>query len=120
MNEETRVEPTLEELAVYDWVATPTGMYLHQLASFDDPAKAEYDWGGPGRTTCRRHSAWLSIPGMFSRMGGRRCARCCDLAGFPRGVGSPKNDPDLRPLVGLERSDPSAEQSISRVSPEDQ
>lgn len=36
------------------------------------------------------------LPGMMSRMGLRRCARCCDRLRIPRGNGAPVNDPAFR------------------------
>lgn len=99
--------PSLVELARYDWVVTASyGSYrdggrLHALAAFDDDAQAEDQWGGAGTTACGFHSEWLSIPGLFTRMGQKRCRRCCDLTGLPRGEGSPKNDDECRRLLGM-------------------
>jgi hypothetical protein len=44
-------------------------------------------------------TGWLSIPGLFSRMGKERCKHCCRMTGMPQGTGSPKNDDACRPLV---------------------
>lgn len=90
----------LRELTEWDWIVTDIkGGKLHHLAAFDDPEQAGDDWGGPGSTSCGRHTQWASIPGIFTRMGAARCKRCCKAVGFPEGVGSPKNDKALRPLV---------------------
>lgn len=35
------------------------------------------------------------MPGIVSRMGLRRCAKCCDKVGVPRGRGTPWNQSDL-------------------------
>jgi hypothetical protein len=88
-------------LAEWDWVVGGTGRskFLHHLASFDDPKQAGDDWGGPGVASCGYRNDWFCIPGIFTRMGAERCPRCCKAVGFPVGVGSPKNDEALRPLV---------------------
>lgn len=93
------------EYAEWDWIATPTGSYLHHLAELDDPLQAGEDWGGPGRLSCGAHSVWVTIPGLFSRMGGRRCPRCCKRLGILEGTGSPKNDDALRPFVAARVAD---------------
>jgi hypothetical protein len=85
-------------IAEWDWVWVGSGERLHALADVDDDVAVENDWGGPGVTACGRHG-WLSIPGLFSRMGTDRCSNCCKAAGMPLGVGSPKNDDECRPLV---------------------
>ena len=87
-----------EVTAEWDWVDTPTGERLHHLASLDDPELTDSEWQGTGRTTCGLRSTFR-IPGLMSRMGVDRCARCCDRLGIARGVGSPKNDAELRPWV---------------------
>ena len=46
--------------------------------------------GGHGTTLCGR-TGYLTMPGMFSRMGLPRCAHCCRLVGVPRGNGAPAN-----------------------------
>lgn len=94
-------DATLAAIAVYDWVVTPTGNVLHKLDAFDDPLAAENEWGGAGRLTCGLWTEWLRLPGLFERMGLPRCKRCCHRVGFPQGVGSPKNDKEPRPMVGL-------------------
>lgn len=105
---------SLANLARLDWVVTASyGSYrdggrLHALASFDDAELAEEQWGGAGTTLCGFHSEWLNIPGIFSRMGQKRCNRCCDLSGYPRGEGSPKNDDECRRILGLPKSKKSA------------
>ena len=84
--------------AEWDWVytASPSGRRLHHVAEWDDPTSDEPQ--GDGRTTCGVRGR-LSIPGLLSRMGMERCKRCCDALGWPHGIGSPKNDEALRPLV---------------------
>ena len=52
-----------------------------------------------GETLCGRGPVGLSIPGMFSRMEAKRCDKCCDRSGYPRGVGSPKNGAACRAIL---------------------
>jgi hypothetical protein len=84
------------EIAEWDWVVTRTWRVLHAPAVWDDPD--ENMSVQDGRTVCGV-SGYLSIPGLFSRMGKPRCARCCKATGMPPGKGSPKNDDGCRPLV---------------------
>lgn len=86
------------ELAEWDWVVLWGGSRLHHAARLDDPARFDVHACGEGRTTCGREST-LYIPGILSRMSLDRCAHCCDRLGIARGVGSPKNDPELREWV---------------------
>lgn len=85
------------EIGEWDWwyTGTPNCTVLHSATVTYDPI---YDVGGDGVTACGRKLR-LWIPGIFSRMGLRRCTRCCDRLGFPQGIGSPKNDKKCRPLV---------------------
>lgn len=102
----------LVELAEWDWVVTSNGSRLHHLERFDDTVRSAIDWGGPGTISCGRWSDWLGIAGAFTRMGAKRCDRCCDRVGFPRGVGSPKNDRTLRPLVEARLAKQSDDQEV--------
>lgn len=83
------------ELGEWDWWYAAPYNVLHA-------AEVEYDTdlevSGSGVSACG-WKAHFAIPGMFSRMGLRRCSKCCDKLGYPRGVGSPKNDPKCRKLV---------------------
>lgn len=81
----------------WDWGYTRNGRLLHHAADL----KLEREYGetqGEAVTSCGRR-VFLMIPGIFSRMGMERCGRCCDALGYPRGIGSPKNDDECRPLV---------------------
>jgi len=49
--------------------------------------------------TCGIRASRPGIPGLFTRAGCLRCAHCCDRLGYPRGVGSPKNDDACRASV---------------------
>lgn len=84
------------ELGEWDWWQPATGRKLHAATVEINP---DYDTAGWGRTACGRGLLWLSIPGVFTRMGAKRCVLCCDALGYPHGTGSPKNDPACRPLV---------------------
>lgn len=114
-----RVVPAATEfrnLAEWDWVyLSDRPRRLHHLSGFeDDPHKHYASVSAIGTSTCGIEGRF-HIPGMFSRMGMPRCARCCDRLGWPRGVGSPKNDKALRPLVeariGAEGGPPISEKS---------
>ena len=79
------------------WVYTAHGGRLHAVAELDTPSD---DWaGGTGGTVCGLHG-YLSYPGVFSRLGMPRCAHCCRMLKISRGVGVPKNVPELRTLFG--------------------
>jgi hypothetical protein len=39
----------------------------------------------------------FAMPGIFSRMGARRCPRCCDAVGVAHGLGAPFNSGDSEP-----------------------
>lgn len=89
------------EIVEWDWMYGTTGNRLHHVPP---PPQADTDPEWPWscytiRATCGSLLKWAAIPGMFSRMGAPRCSRGCDRLGYPRGVGSPKNDQDCRPLV---------------------
>lgn len=88
------------EAAEWDWVTShkTRDLVLHHLATVVDPAKADDDWQAAGVASCGMR-ARFSIAGMLSRMGAERCPACCDALGWPHGVGAPKNDEALRPLV---------------------
>lgn len=95
------MKDTLEHpvsLAEWDWVMTWSGHVLHHLAAVKRPIMFDSMSQGEGRTSCGI-TGQLCIPGIFSRMGAPRCKRCCKKLGWPQGVGSPKNDHNLRPLV---------------------
>lgn len=82
-------------LGEWDWWVTNEGRRLHAAEVTYDPL---YQVAGVGRTACGKEGR-LAIPGIFTRMAAERCKRCCDRLGYPRGIGSPKNDQRCRPLV---------------------
>lgn len=88
----------LRDVAEWDWLAGPgRATVLHHPASgsWDDD-----EWRAEDVTyTCGIVAASVRIPGISERLGVKRCDRCCDRLGYPRGVGSPKNDDRCRPLV---------------------
>lgn len=87
----------LRSLAEWDWLITNRGNVLHHPHSGDpNPDVMGYH---DVQFSCGRTSRWAWIPGVFTRMGAKRCDRCCDRLGYPRGKGSPKNDDACRPLV---------------------
>jgi hypothetical protein len=91
---------TWRTLAEWDWVVIQEDdEYIHAIAEVASTTDVEVDWGGPGSTACGLRSAWLSIPGLFSRMGAERCPKCCEATGMPQGRQSPKNDDACRSLV---------------------
>ena len=88
-------------LFAWDWCYTFTkgGDKLHHVAKILGPDPDGLPpIGATVRTTCGMERV-MRVPGIFSRMGAPRCKRCCRKLGWPEGVGSPKNDPTLRPLV---------------------
>lgn len=86
------------ELAEWDWAVTLGGDRLHGIASLEGADVWEREGHQPAMAFCGLRTLF-TIPGIFTRMGAERCSRCCDKLGWPRGTGSPKNDPTLRPLV---------------------
>lgn len=89
------------DLARHDWVYFWRPTRLHALKRVTDKERIVSHWYAPGETMCGRKGD-LFIPGFLSRMSMERCKACCRKMGFPEGVGSPKNDKALRPLVGLD------------------
>ena len=72
-----------------DWLVLPTWNRLHRVVDIEwDEEDSPH---GTGTTLCGRFGR-LSIPGIMSRMGMPRCARCCKLTGIPRGDGAPFNE----------------------------
>ncbi len=88
------------ETAEWDWVLVGShGTRLHAVARVIDPDAVEREWGGHGTVECGR-GGYLTIPGIGARMSAKRCDRCCDLTGMPRGSRSPKNTgAECRPVV---------------------
>ncbi|MDX3634304.1 hypothetical protein PV728_29385 [Streptomyces europaeiscabiei] len=49
----------------------------------------------PARAACGMRRRWW-MPGMFSRLGRRRCTPCCHALGIPTGYGTPVNEASLK------------------------
>lgn len=88
-----------------DWVQTGrNGLVLHHAKlTPEQDAQLNDDAHLPDGVylSCGRGPVAVSITGMFSRMSQKRCDKCCDALGYPRGVGSPKNDEAIRKILGL-------------------
>ena len=87
----------LRRIAEWDWVISFQGEQLHHA----EAAAVDVDgWQFEDvKTSCGRTFDIAVIPGMFTHMGAKRCDRCCDRVGYPRGEGSPKNDPACAELL---------------------
>ncbi len=46
------------------------------------------------RAACGIHRRWW-MPGLFSRLGRRRCTPCCHTLAIPTGYGTPANENDI-------------------------
>lgn len=89
----------------YMWLVTPASRRLHH-ASFDDADDItdveEGDIVCNVTLTCGRRVGWVTLPGVLTRLGEPRCARCCKKTGLPLGDGSPKNNRECRRILGME------------------
>lgn len=91
-------------LVAYDWLVTRAWNRLHFADLTNDQLAEMYDWRqlhGRFRLACGRTAKYVSIPGLFTRMGAMRCVGCCRAKGYPPGKGSPKNDDQCRELLEL-------------------
>ena len=75
-----------------EWYVFERWTVLHAAREIDN--KGPWEPGGFGVSECSR-SGLLAVPGPFSRMGLRRCKRCCKVKGIPEGYGTPYNDESL-------------------------
>lgn len=90
---------TLTEYARVDWVVFGEWQRLHNAVELTPD---EHEWCYRSvKTACGLQPDRAYVPGIFTRMGADRCAHCCDRSGFPRGIGSPKNDDACRAILGL-------------------
>lgn len=55
----------------------------------------DYDQPPRVRAACGLNRRWW-MPGIFSRLGRRRCTACCRALGIPPGNGTPCNESDLK------------------------
>jgi hypothetical protein len=91
-------------LVAYDWIVSRAWNRLHFVDLSDDQLLDMFEYRqiwSPLRLACGRTAAYVSIPGVFTRMGAMRCLGCCRAKGYPPGKGSPTNDPACRELLGL-------------------
>lgn len=72
------------------WLVLPRWGVIHRVAAieWEDP---EDMISGTGTTVCGR-TGRLRMPGIFSRMGLKRCPKCCTILGIPQGGGNPYNE----------------------------
>lgn len=70
------------------WLVTPSWGALHRIAAIEwhDGERL----GGPGVAVCGLRAVF-QMPGVLSRMGLKRCQRCCARLGLPAGNGAPFN-----------------------------
>lgn len=94
MNEWTPSVQSGRKLMEWSWAVAARGNLLHHLAEYNPLAWDDYR-RGKGRSTCGRAGNY-HVPGFLTRMTAERCNVCCDRLGYPRGVGSPKNDDAVR------------------------
>jgi hypothetical protein len=75
----------------YRWCVTRGGNWnrLHRVVSGVTVNK-NYVGVKKAKTLCGL-TGEFQMPGIFSRMGLRRCANCCRIAGLPTGKGAPAN-----------------------------
>lgn len=83
-------------IAEWDWVQVEPSVVLHAVATIENDADEE--WYADGTTVCGI-AGRMHIPGLFSRMGTKRCSACCEQTGMPQGAQSPKNVDECRPIV---------------------
>lgn len=98
-----RVDPSELGIADLDWLQINwNGRVLHH-ADLDATKREELESMGVVETitTACGRLAFARIPGVLSRLNEPRCITCCNRLGYPLGVGSPKNDPAIRALLGL-------------------
>ena len=90
----------LHRVAEMDWGEYPPEMLEEiseedrtspeQLAEFKRDAQEE-KIEGIGKAICGL-SGYMHMPGIFSRMGLKRCPECCKLMNIPEGKGCPYNE----------------------------
>jgi hypothetical protein len=90
-----------------DWLVTRAWNRLHHATLTNDQLQVMYDdrfLTAPVKLTCGRTAAYVSIPGILTRIGAERCIGCCTALGYPQGAGSPKNVDACREVLGLPAS----------------
>ncbi|MFJ1657203.1 hypothetical protein [Streptomyces anthocyanicus] len=89
----------IPENAGHWWLVSGKWRRLHALpreAVTPDQMRASTDEARPipARAACGMRRRWW-MPGLFSRLGRRRCTPCCTALGIPPGYGTPANEADL-------------------------
>jgi hypothetical protein len=82
------------------WLVAGKERRLHAIRGHDLPAetmRAAIDdvRPVPARAVCGLRRRWW-MPGLYSRLGRRRCMPCCRALVFPPGYGTPVNENDLQ------------------------
>lgn len=104
MPDEIDIPTYYRTLVHYDWVVSRSWNRLHFADLTNEQYETLADEGmlpGPVKLKCGRTAGSIAIPGLFTRMGAMRCTGCCRATGMPPGKGSPKNDDQCRPMIGL-------------------
>lgn len=73
-----------------EWMVLPSWRVLHRISSITPDDIDDGLPNGQGEAVCGATGHFM-VPGIFSRMGLRRCSRCCDQLGIPRGNGNTYN-----------------------------
>lgn len=90
----------IPENASHWWLACGKWRRLHAVAGpaiTAEQLRTAIDEGRsvPARAACRLRRGW-QMPGLFSRLGRRRCTPCCHALGIPPGYGTPVNEASLK------------------------
>ena len=74
------------------WLVNGQWDVLHRISTieWEDGEKIS----GTGRTVCGLEDSFV-MPGIFSRMGLKRCDACCEALHIPGGEGAPFNEKDV-------------------------
>lgn len=84
----------------YQWLYTSKDKhkflhYVHGLTDWDEAAwklrESQFDGARPWTAACGL-SALFDFPGLLSRIGAKRCVKCCESIGITAGIGCPVND----------------------------
>lgn len=92
----------IPENAGHWWLACGKWRVLHAIpaAAIDKTDEDVMDRlceppGVPARAACRLRRGWR-MPGLFSRLGRRRCVPCCHALAIPTGYGTPVNEASIK------------------------
>jgi hypothetical protein len=88
-----------------EWLVLESWRVLHRISSIEPRDIEDGLPNGLGVAVCGASGHFI-VPGLFSRMGLRRCSKCCDALGIPRGDGNTLNagieEPVAEPWEHLE------------------